>query len=57
MAHADPVAFMSLLGKALPMTIADTGKDEETRMVVENRVVWPKDNDGVRDEQKTKPQT
>ena len=38
----NPVAFMSLLGKVLPMTIADTGKDEETKYVVETRVVWPK---------------
>jgi hypothetical protein len=37
---------MSLLGKVLPMTIADTGKDEETKYVVETRVVWPKDKDG-----------
>ena len=41
-ALANPVAFMSLLGKVLPMTIADTGKDEETKYVVETRVVWPK---------------
>jgi hypothetical protein len=36
---------MSLLGKVLPMTIGDTGKDVETRMVVENRIVWPEDKD------------
>jgi hypothetical protein len=45
-ALANPVAFMSLLGKVLPMTIADTGKDEETKYVVESRVVWPEDKDG-----------
>ncbi|MFY9837944.1 MAG: hypothetical protein WAK55_16045 [Xanthobacteraceae bacterium] len=28
------------------MTIADTGKDEETRWVVTTRVVWPEDKDG-----------
>jgi hypothetical protein len=38
--------FMSLLGKVLPMTIADTDKEGETRMVVERRVVWPMDKDG-----------
>jgi hypothetical protein len=45
-ALANPAAFMSLLGKVLPMTIADTGKDEETRWVVTTRVVWPEDKDG-----------
>jgi hypothetical protein len=44
-ALANPAAFMSLLGKVLPMTIGDTGKDVETRMVVENRIVWPEDKD------------
>jgi hypothetical protein len=28
------------------MTFADTGKDEGTRMVIENRFVWPEDKDG-----------
>jgi hypothetical protein len=37
---------MSLLGKVLPMTIADTDKEGETRMVVERRVVWAMDKDG-----------
>jgi hypothetical protein len=34
---------MSLLAKVLPMTIADTGKDEVTPLVVESSVVWPED--------------
>jgi hypothetical protein len=45
-AHANPAAFMSLLGKVLPMTIADTGQNEETKYVVESHIVWPKDKDG-----------
>jgi hypothetical protein len=45
-AHANPVAFMSLLGKVLPMTIADTAENEETNFVVTTHYVWPKDKDG-----------
>ena len=45
-ALANPSAFMSLLGKVLPMTIADTGQNEETKIVVTSRVVWPEDKDG-----------
>src|SRR5262249_12669512 len=62
-ALANPVAFMSLLGKVLPMTIGDTGKDEETITVIENRFVWPEDKDGNiiypswwRDEEKKRTQ-
>ena len=42
----EPASFCSLLGKVLPMTIADTGKDEETRIVVKSTIVWPEDKDG-----------
>jgi hypothetical protein len=42
----EPVSFCSLLGKVLPMTIADTGQNEETRYVVTQRIVHPKDKDG-----------
>jgi hypothetical protein len=45
-AHANPAAFMSLLGKVLPMTIADAAQNEETKFVFEQRFVWPKDKDG-----------
>jgi hypothetical protein len=38
--------FTTLLGGVAAAAIADTGKDEETRMVIENRVVWPTDKDG-----------
>jgi len=37
---------LSLLGKVLPMTIADTAQNGETKYVVESRVVWPEDKDG-----------
>ena len=45
-ALAHPAAFLSLLGKVLPMTIADTAQNGETKYVVESRVVWPEDKDG-----------
>jgi hypothetical protein len=47
-AHANPAAFRSLLGKVLPMTIAGTEQDGKVgaRLVVEERIVWPKDKDG-----------
>jgi hypothetical protein len=45
-AHANPAAFMSLLGKVLPMTITDTAQNEEIKFVIEERVVYPKDKDG-----------
>ena len=45
-ALANPAAFMSLLGKVLPMTIADAEQNRETKYVVESHVVWPKDKDG-----------
>ena len=45
-AHANPTAFMSLLGKVLPMTIADTGQNGETKFVFEERIVYPRDKDG-----------
>jgi hypothetical protein len=45
-ARANPAAFMSLLGKVLPMTIADTGQTGENKIVIEERIVWPKDKDG-----------
>lgn len=39
-ADANPVAFMSLLGKVLPMTVA--GDDESPlRLIVERRLVRP----------------
>jgi hypothetical protein len=60
-AHANPVAFMSLLGKVLPMTIADAEQNKETKYVVQTSVVWPEDKDGNivypswwRDEEKKK---
>ena len=42
----EPASFCSLLGKVLPMTIADTGQNGETKFVVEKHVIWPKDKDG-----------
>ncbi|MFY9841199.1 MAG: hypothetical protein WAK55_32965 [Xanthobacteraceae bacterium] len=45
-ALANPAAFLSLLGKVLPMTIADTEQNRETRYVVKTQIVWPKDKDG-----------
>jgi hypothetical protein len=42
----EPATFCSLLGKVLPMTIADTAQNEETKIVITERVVWPKDKDG-----------
>ena len=44
-AHANPTAFMSLLGKVLPMTIADTVQNEEIKSI-KMSVVWPEDKDG-----------
>jgi len=45
MAAHEAVSF-SLLGKVLPMTTADTGQNEETKYVVESRIVRPEDKDG-----------
>jgi hypothetical protein len=45
-ALANPAAFMSLLGKVLPMTIADAEQNRETKYVVQTSFVWPKDKDG-----------
>ena len=45
-ALANPAAFMSLLGKVLPMTIADAEQNKETKYVVQTSFVWPKDKDG-----------
>jgi hypothetical protein len=42
----EPASFCSLLGKVLPMTIADTGKDSGTRLVIKKSFVRPKDKDG-----------
>ena len=42
----EPASFCSLLGKVLPMTIADADKEGETRMLVRRVVVWPEDKDG-----------
>jgi hypothetical protein len=42
----DPASFCSLLGKVLPMTIADAEQNRETKYIVTSRVVWPKDKDG-----------
>ena len=42
----EPASFCSLLGKVLPMTIADTGQPGENKIVIRKRVVWPKDKDG-----------
>jgi hypothetical protein len=39
-ALANPAAFISLLGKVLPMTIADTAQNGETKFVVRTHVVW-----------------
>ncbi|MFY9836528.1 MAG: DUF5681 domain-containing protein [Xanthobacteraceae bacterium] len=46
LAKTNSSAFASLLGKVLPMTIADTGQNEETRYVVTTSIVWPEDKDG-----------
>jgi hypothetical protein len=46
-AHANPAAFMNLLGKVLPMTIADTAQNEERKYVFEQRIVYPRDKDGI----------
>jgi hypothetical protein len=45
-ALANPVAFLSLLGKVLPMTIADTVQNEEIKSLITMQVVWPEDKDG-----------
>ena len=47
-AHANPSAFMSLLGKVLPMTIAGTEQDGKVggRLVLEEHIVWPRDKNG-----------
>jgi hypothetical protein len=42
----EPASFCSLLGKALPMTIADAEQNRETKYVVTSTVVYPKDKDG-----------
>ena len=42
----EPASFCSLLGKVLPMTIADTEQTEENKIVIERHVIWPKDKDG-----------
>ncbi|MGC2076664.1 MAG: hypothetical protein WA728_11660 [Xanthobacteraceae bacterium] len=42
----ETASFCSLLGKVLPMTIAETGQNEETRVVVKSTIVWPEDKDG-----------
>ena len=42
----EPASFCSLLGKVLPMTIGDTDKEGETRILVTSRMVWPEDKDG-----------
>ena len=42
----EPASFCSLLGKVLPMTIADAEQNRETKYVVTSHVVWPKDKDG-----------
>jgi hypothetical protein len=42
----EPASFCSLLGKVLPMTIADAEQNRETKYVVTSRVVWPEDKDG-----------
>jgi hypothetical protein len=48
-AQAHPVAFMSLLGKVLPMTIDSTGKGESVGVkIVEWRIVDPLNRDGER---------
>jgi hypothetical protein len=44
-AHANPTAFMGLLGKVLPMTIGDTGQNEQIQSI-KMSVVWPEDKDG-----------
>ena len=46
-AHANPVAFMSLLGKVLPSTLLAENENGDTEPVeIITRVVWPKDKDG-----------
>ena len=45
-AHANPVAFMSLLGKVLPSTLLAENENGDTEPVeIITRVVWPKDKD------------
>jgi hypothetical protein len=46
MAVQEPASFCSLLGKLLAMTIADAAQNEETKIVITERVVWPKDQNG-----------
>jgi hypothetical protein len=47
-AHANPVAFMSLLGKVLPMTLTSgTEKDDAPTKII-TEVVWPIGPDGKR---------
>jgi hypothetical protein len=41
----EPASFCSLLGKVLPMTIADAEQNREIKYVVKSHVVWPKDKD------------
>ena len=42
----EPASFCGLLGKVLPMTIADAEQNRETKYVVRSHIVWPKDKDG-----------
>jgi hypothetical protein len=46
LATTNSSAFAGLLGKVLPMTVADTAQNEETKIVIKQHVVWPKDKDG-----------
>jgi hypothetical protein len=62
-AHANPTAFMSLLGKVLPTTLTGGTEKDDAPLEIISRVVWPKDKDGYivypswwRDEEKKKTQ-
>jgi Family of unknown function (DUF5681) len=39
-------AFCSLLGKVLPMTLADSGEKDDKSFKITTEVVWPADKDG-----------
>jgi hypothetical protein len=45
-ALANPVAFMSLLGKVLPMTLTGGTEKDDAPLKIITEVVWPKDKDG-----------
>jgi hypothetical protein len=50
LAHKNPPAFASLLGKVLPMTVASTDQDSALKIILEQRIVRPqhRNSEGVR---------